>query len=77
MIKCADVEPMVNGDVSYEHESRVVNTVVTYVCGPGYYLDGNRMRTCTADRTWVPSPGPSCGESFYFVGAVWHAALVS
>ena len=66
-----------NGVFSYEHESRVVNTTVTYECDPGFYLNGNSTRTCTIDRTWVPSPGPTCGESFYFVGAMWHVVLLS
>ena len=54
-----------NGAFIYEPESRVVSTTVTYECGSGFYLNGNSTRTCTIDRTWVPSPGPTCGESFY------------
>ena len=62
VIRCSDVEELVNGAFSYEPESRVVNTTVTYECDNGFYLIGNSTRTCTIDRTWVPSPGPTCGE---------------
>ena len=65
VIRCSDVEELENGDFSYDNESRGVNTVVTYVCDSGFYLDGISMRTCTVDRTWVPSPAPTCGELLY------------
>ena len=71
VIKCNDVELLENRDFSYTNESRVVGTIVTYKCDAGFYLNGISMRTCTLDKTWVPTPSPTCGESLYFVcGAV-------
>ena len=73
MIRCNNVMELENGSFIYNNKSRVVNTVVTYECDEGFYLNGISMRTCTADRTWVPGPAPTCGELLYFV---WHFVLI-
>ena len=63
---CSDVEELENGDISYDDEGRLVNTVVTYECNSGFTLmHGVSMRTCTVDRTWVPSSAHTC-ELLYF-----------
>ncbi len=60
-LMCPELRPApMNGELSYnsvdgETNNRVVNTVATYTCNPGYMLTGEATRLCLANAKWSGS----------------------
>lgn len=46
------------GTISFSDDQNV-GSVATYICFPGYEIEGVAERTCQADRTWTGVP-PVC-----------------
>ena len=56
-VACPQLVAPVNGDVTTGSLS--VNSIATYSCDEGYFINGPTTRTCGEDGAWI-EPEPSC-----------------
>ncbi len=61
VITCSNLSSPANGTIKYNNMNpqRLLGTVATYTCNPGYTLSGNEARTCESDMMWSGSD-PTC-----------------
>ena len=57
---------VVNAQISYSNENRIVGSLVRYQCDTGYMIEGPETRTCLADGTWSLTD-PTCSELLYCI----------
>ena len=61
LVVCDDLT-IPNGNVEIEPFGRLLDSVATYRCDPGYGIKGDKTRICREDSNWSGS-APECGKS--------------
>ena len=65
-VDCGDPEDLADGIITIPHTQ--YQSVITYSCGYGYILIGDRNRTCQENGLWS-GQSPRCAGNIRYPGA--------